>query len=86
MRRTAFYNTSISYKRILFGRRSKRRRFPIKIKCKKKLPKFLSRCRRRRLYMKNNIKREDESEAKDNAQDQSPNINGLIYNMSQLQV
>ena len=86
MRSTAFFKTSQSHKRRAFVKRIKRRRFPLSRKYKKKSSKFLSNYRRRRFYIKNKINKVDESKVKDNAQDQSPNIDELIENMSLLQL
>ena len=86
MRTKAFVKTSMSHKKRLYGKRSKRRRFPLKRKYKKKSSKFLSNYRRRRFYTKNKNIKVDEVKVKDKAQDQSPNIDELIENMSLLQL
>ena len=86
MRSTAFSKRSISHKRRTYGKRSKRRGFPLWRKYMKKSPKFLSNYRRRRFYTKTKIRKVDERKVKDNAQDQSPNIDELIENMSLLQL
>ena len=86
MRSTAFFKTSQSHRRRAFIKRSKRRRFPLKRKYKKKSSKFSSNYRRRRFYIKNKIGKVDESKVKNNARDQSPNIDELIENMSLLQL
>ena len=86
MRSKAFFKTSQSHRRRAFVKRIKRRRFPLYRKYKKKSSKFLSNYRRRRFYTKNKNIKVDEVKVKDKAQDQSPNIDELIENMSLLQL
>ena len=86
MRSKAFFKTAISHKRRLYGKRSKRRRFPLMRKYTKKSSKFLSNYRNRRYFRKNRRRKVDESKAEDNAQDLSPNIDELIENMDLLQL
>ena len=86
MRSKALFKSAISHKRRLYGKRSKRRRFPLRRKYTKKSPKYLSNYRNRRYFRKNRSRKVDESKAKDNAQDLSPNIDELIENMDLLQL
>ena len=86
MRSKAFIKTSISHKRRLYGKRSKRRIFPPRRKYKKKSPKPSNRWRRYYIKNKNKKRKIDESKVEDKAQDLSPNIDELIENMGLLQL
>ena len=89
MRSKAFLETYISSKRRIYGKRSKRRRFPFKRKYKKKSSRLSSYFRRRSSkssYRKRKVTDGAGINIKDKAQEPSSNINELIENMSLLQL
>ena len=83
MRSKAFLKTHTSHKRRLYPKKSKRIRFPFHRKYKKKSSKLVSSYRKRRHFITIKRKEDDvtQSNIKDKAQGQGPNIDELIDNM-----